>query len=42
MKGGEELDELIADLLEHVEREALLEVVDSRTLSQSESGQSAD
>lgn len=40
MKGGEELDDLIADLLEHAEREALLEIVTTR--SQPESGQSAD
>ncbi|XP_040887971.1 peptide chain release factor 1, mitochondrial isoform X2 [Toxotes jaculatrix] len=44
MKGGEALDNLISDLLEHTEREALLDVVErsSSSLRKPESGQPAD
>ncbi|XP_034410457.1 peptide chain release factor 1, mitochondrial isoform X2 [Cyclopterus lumpus] len=43
MRGGEALCDLIWDVLEHAEREALLEVVQSsRSLKPPESGQSAD
>ncbi|XP_029376089.1 peptide chain release factor 1, mitochondrial-like isoform X2 [Echeneis naucrates] len=42
MKGGEALDDLISNVLEHAEREALLEMVESTgtSLRQHESGQS--
>lgn len=44
MRGGEALDDLISDVLEHTEKEALLEEVASsnRSLKQPDSGQSAD
>ncbi|XP_044043090.1 peptide chain release factor 1, mitochondrial [Siniperca chuatsi] len=44
MRGGEALHDLISDVLEHAEREALLEVVESSSssLKPPESGQSAD
>ncbi|XP_062236510.1 peptide chain release factor 1, mitochondrial [Platichthys flesus] len=43
MRGGEALDNLIADVREHGEREALLEVAESSSsLTQPESGKSAD
>ena len=43
MRGGEALDDLISDVREHTEREALLEVVESSSsLTQPESGTSAD
>lgn len=38
MRGGEALDDLISDVLEHAEREAVLELVENRP----ETGQSAD
>uniref|UniRef100_A0A3B4Y122 Mitochondrial translation release factor 1 n=2 Tax=Seriola lalandi dorsalis TaxID=1841481 RepID=A0A3B4Y122_SERLL len=44
MRGGAALDDLISDVLEHAERESLLEMVESSSgsLRQPESGQSAD
>ncbi|KAL7369575.1 hypothetical protein ABVT39_002376 [Epinephelus coioides] len=43
MRGGEALQDLISDVLEHTEREALLELVESScSLKPPESGQSAD
>lgn len=43
MRGGEALQDLISDVLEHAEREALLELVESScSLKPPESGQSAD
>ncbi|XP_031707468.1 peptide chain release factor 1, mitochondrial [Anarrhichthys ocellatus] len=43
MRGGEALHDLIADVLEHAEREALLEVVESSSSPKpAECGQSAD
>lgn len=43
MRGGEALRDLIADVLEHAEREALLEVVESSSRPKpAQSGQSAD
>ncbi|XP_049919249.1 peptide chain release factor 1, mitochondrial isoform X2 [Epinephelus moara] len=43
MRGGEALQDLISDVLEHAEREALLELVESScSLKPLESGQSAD
>ncbi|KAL3999622.1 Ras-related protein Rap-1B [Sarotherodon galilaeus] len=43
MRGGEALDDLISDILEHTEKEALLEAVEnSSSLKRPESGQSAD
>ncbi|XP_029300323.1 peptide chain release factor 1, mitochondrial isoform X1 [Cottoperca gobio] len=41
MKGGEALHDLISDVREHAEREALLELVESSRLKPPESGQSA-
>ncbi|KAM6894102.1 peptide chain release factor 1, mitochondrial [Xenentodon cancila] len=43
MRGGEALDDLICDVLEHVERESLLEVVgSSSSMMRPETGESAD
>lgn len=43
MKGGEALDDLISDVLEHAEREALLEVVESsRNLKRPQCEESVD
>ncbi|KAF7663199.1 hypothetical protein LDENG_00214840 [Lucifuga dentata] len=43
MKGGEALDDLISDIVEHAEREALLEVVESsRSLNGPTYGESVD
>ena len=37
MRGGEELEDLISDVHEHAEREAVLEVVESRGVKAPES-----
>lgn len=43
MRGGEALDDLISDILEHTEKEALLEAAEnSSSLKRTESGPSAD